>query len=229
MFLFLILLATLINLYLLGSERFSSSWDAAFTYFTILASLFPVPFNLTDCLFPSFSQLVLWSLLLLSFLSGLKRVLNMIMGIRCGLVLWHVNHFRLFYAKPFYTVTLKVVWSSFVWFYGILIIVGYLMPNPLYTYLLYIYMIWFGLFLWYINECRLFNAKFSLYIYINLVWFCGIPTIVGYLMPNPLYTYILFGLVLWHINYCRLFNAKSSLYIYNFLFGFMAYQPLLII
>ena len=166
MFLFLILLATLINLYLLGSERFSSSWDAAFTYFTILASLFPVPFNLTDCLFPSFSQLVLWSLLLLSFLSGLKRVLNMIMGIRCGLVLWHVNHFRLFYAKPFYTVILKVVWSSFVWFYGILIIVGYLMPNPLYTYLLYIY-IWFG-----------------------LVYFYDTSTIVGYLMPNSLYTYI---------------------------------------
>ena len=50
----------------------------------------------------------------------------------------------------------------------------------------------------------------------GLVWFDGISTIVGYLMPNPLYTYILNidGLVLWHINYCRLFNAKSTLYIY---------------
>ncbi len=40
--------------------------------------------------------------------------------------------------------------------------------------------------------------------------------IVGYLMPNPLYTYIsniydLFGWVLWHINHFRLFNAKSSI------------------
>ena len=43
-----------------------------------------------------------------------------------------------------------------------------------------------------------------------------------------------FGLVLWHINYCWLFNAKSCFYIYikyiRFgLFGFMAYQPLLVI
>ena len=51
-----------------------------------------------------------------------------------------------------------------------------------------------------------------------LVRFYGIG---GYLMPNPLYTYILdiynlvlFGLVLQHINHYRLFNAKSSLYIY---------------
>ena len=71
-------------------------------------------------------------------------------------------------------------------------------------------MIWFGLVLWHIKHCRLFNAKSSLYIYIKyirfgLVWFYGISTIVGYLMPNPLYTYIfnniydffLFGLVCW--------------------------------
>ena len=49
----------------------------------------------------------------------------------------------------------------------------------------------------------------SLYTYIlniyNLVWFYGISTIVGYLMPNPVYTYILD--------------------IYDW-FGFMAYQPL---
>ena len=67
-------------------------------------------------------------------------------------------------------------------------------------------------------------------------WVGGISTIVGYLMPNPLYTYILniYDLVwlgLWHINHCGLFNAKSSLYIYikyiRFgLVGFMAYQPL---
>ena len=55
-------------------------------------------------------------------------------------------------------------------------------------------MIWFGWILWHINHCRLFNAKSSLYIYIKyigfgLVGFYGISTIVGYLMPIPLYTY----------------------------------------
>ena len=57
-------------------------------------------------------------------------------------------------------------------------------------------MVWFGLVLWDIKHCRLFNAKSSLYIYIKYIgfgWvgFYGISTIVGYLMPNPLYTYIL--------------------------------------
>ena len=44
----------------------------------------------------------------------------------------------------------------------------------------------------------------------DLVWFYGISTIVGYLMPNPLFTYVsnIYGLV-W--------------------FGFMAYQPLQVI
>ena len=38
-----------------------------------------------------------------------------------------------------------------------------------------------------------------------LVWFYGISTIVGYLMPNLFYTYILniYDFVLWHINDCR--------------------------
>ena len=57
-------------------------------------------------------------------------------------------------------------------------------------------MIWFGWILWDINYCRLFNAKPFLYIYIeyigfSLVGFYGISAIVGYLMPNPFYTYIL--------------------------------------
>ena len=56
-------------------------------------------------------------------------------------------------------------------------------------------MIWFGWVLCHINHCRLFNAKSSLYIYIKYIGFClvgfyGISTIVGYLMLNPLYTYI---------------------------------------
>ena len=42
----------------------------------------------------------------------------------------------------------------------------------------------------------LFNAKSGLYIHIRYIWFglvgfYGISTIVGYLMPNPVYTYIL--------------------------------------
>ena len=70
----------------------------------------------------------------------------------------------------------------------------------------------FGWVLWHINHCRLFNAKSSLYIYIRYIefgWvgFYGISTIVGYLMPNPLYTYIL--------------NIYDLVWL-----GFMAYQPL---
>ena len=78
-----------------------------------------------------------------------------------------------------------------------------------------------GWVLWYVNPCRLFNAKSSLYIYIKKLWFglvvfYGISTLVGYLMPNPVYTYILkymiwYGWVLWHINHCRLFNDKFCL------------------
>ena len=37
-----------------------------------------------------------------------------------------------------------LVW--FLWFFGISTIVGYFMPNPLYTYILNIYdLVWFGL------------------------------------------------------------------------------------
>ena len=54
----------------------------------------------------------------------------------------------------------------------------------------------FGLVLWHINHCRLFNAKSSSGIYIKyirfgLVVFYGISTTEGYLMPNTLYTGIL--------------------------------------
>ena len=75
-----------------------------------------------------------------------------------------------------------------------------------------IYRISIGLVLWHINHCRLFNAKSCLYIYIKyigfgLVWLYGISTIVGYLMPNPLYTYIL--------------NIYDLVWL-----CFMAYQPL---
>ena len=58
-------------------------------------------------------------------------------------------------------------------------------------------MIWFGLVLWHTNHCRLLNTKSSLCIYIKhigfgFVGFHGISTIIGYLMPNPFYTYKLF-------------------------------------
>ena len=45
--------------------------------------------------------------------------------------------------KPAYD--LKMVWFGWVGFYGISTIVGYLMPNPLYTCILNIYdLVWFG-------------------------------------------------------------------------------------
>ena len=56
--------------------------------------------------------------------------------------------------------------------------------------------VWFDLVLWRIKPYRLFKAKSSLYLYIKYIWFgwvgfYGISIIVGYLMPNPLYKYIL--------------------------------------
>ena len=73
---------------------------------------------------------------------------------------------------------------GWVWFYGISTIAGYLIPNPLYTYIKYIC---FGL-------ARLY----------------GISTFAGYLMPNPLNTNI------------------SNIYVLVWT-NFMGYQPLQII
>ena len=55
------------------------------------------------------------------------------------LVFWHINHCRLFNAKSSLYIHIKYIWFGLVWFYGISNIVGYLMPNPLYTYVLNIY------------------------------------------------------------------------------------------
>ena len=106
------------------------------------------------------------------------------------------------------TIYIKYIWFGLVGFYGISTIVGYLMPNPLYTYELNIN----DLVLWHINHYRLFNKKSCLNIYIKyigfgLIGFYGISTIVGDLMPNPHYTYIL--------------NIYDLVWL-----GFMAYQPL---
>ena len=47
--------------------------------------------------------------------------------------------------NPLYTYILNIYDSGLVGFYGISIIVGYLMPTPLYTYILNIYdSVWFG-------------------------------------------------------------------------------------
>ena len=78
-------------------------------------------------------------------------------------------------------------------FYGISTLVGYLMPNPLKTYIKY--MFWFGWVGFYRRSTIVgYFLPTPLYIYIyiyDLVGFYGISTLVGYLMPNPLYTYIL--------------------------------------
>ena len=153
-----------------------------------------------------------------------------------GWVLWHINHCRLFNAKSY--IYIKYIWFGMAGFYCISTIVGYLMPNPFCTYISNTYdLVWFGLVWWHINYYRLYNVESSLYIYITyigfgLVGFYGISTIVGYLMPNPLYTYISniynlvwLGWVLWHCRLfilflvglfmaCRLFNAKSHSYKY---------------
>ena len=110
-----------------------------------------------------------------------------------------------------------------VWFYDI---VGYSMPNPLYTHIYKIYMIWFGWVLWHINHCRLFNDKSSLYTYIKYIsfWFgwvlwyikqCSLFNTKSPLYIHSKYIWVCLVLVLWHINHCKLFNAKSSLYIYT--------------
>ncbi len=109
-------------------------------------------------------------------------------------LLWHINHCRLFNTKSSLYNYIKYMGFGLVGFYGISTIVGYLMSNTFYKYLLNIYdLVWL---LGHIHHRRLFNVKSSLYIYIKYIWFAwvgfyGISTIVGYLMPNPLYTYIL--------------------------------------
>ena len=79
-------------------------------------------------------------------------------------VLWHINRCRLFNAKSFLYIYIKYIWFGFV-------------------------------VLWHIDDCRLFNTKSSLYIHkykgFSLIGFYGLLTLIGYLMSNPLYTYIL--------------------------------------
>ena len=41
--------------------------------------------------------------------------------------------------NPLYTYILDMIWFGLVWFYGISTIVGYLMPNLVYIYKIYIF------------------------------------------------------------------------------------------
>ena len=62
-----------------------------------------------------------------------------------GLVLWSINHYRLFKAKFSLYIYIKYMRFGLVWFYGVSIIIGYLRPNSLFTYILNIWdLVWFG-------------------------------------------------------------------------------------
>ena len=147
-----------------------------------------------------------------------------------GWILWHINHCRFLNAKSSLYIYIKYTWFGLVGFYDISTIVGYLISNPHYTYIYDIYnFVWLSL--WHFNHSRLFTAKSSLYIYIKYIWFnlvgfYSISTIVGYLMPNPLYTYILYiydfvWLNSWHFKHCGLFNAKLFINIYIIYIAFL--------
>ena len=118
-------------------------------------------------------------------------------GVWFGCILWHINYSWLFNAKLSSYVYIRYIYM--IWYGCILWHINYCWllnaKSSLYIYIKYIR---FGLccILWHINYSRLFNTKSSLYIYIRYIWFGlvvfnGISTILGYLMPNPLYTYIL--------------------------------------
>ena len=130
-----------------------------------------------------------------------------------GWVLWHINHWKLFYAKSSLYKYIEYIWFGLVRFYGISIIEGYFMPNPFYTYILNIYdLVWMGSMSYQPLKVILCQILFIQIYWIYMIWF---------------------GSLLWHINHWRLFHAKSSLYIYiEYIYdlvwlGFMSYQPLL--
>ena len=56
-----------------------------------------------------------------------------------------INHRRLFNAKSSLYTYIKYIRFGLVWFYGISVVVGYLMPKSLYTYILDIWdLVWLG-------------------------------------------------------------------------------------
>ena len=105
-----------------------------------------------------------------------------------GGILWHLHHSMLFNSK-----------------------------SSLYIYIKYIYDL---VNLWHINHCWLFNAKSFLYVYSICIWFgllrfYDIWNIKGYLMSNPLWTYIL---NIWFVNaFClNIFKRTSAHSLYTF-------------
>ena len=82
----------------------------------------------------------------------------------------------LFNAKSSLYLHSKCIGFGLVGFYGISTIVGYLMPNPVFAYILNICVNTF---------CRSIRLNEE-----TVLFQSGISTIVGYLMPNPLYIYI---------------------------------------
>ena len=108
-----------------------------------------------------------------------------------GLVLWHINHCRLFHNK-----------------------------SSLYKYIEYIYvLVW--LILWHIEHCRLFNAKSSLYIFIRYIWFglvrfYGISTIEGYLIPSSFFIFKHFYFKPFSLVWLHSLYAKTQFYFKQF-------------
>ena len=70
-----------------------------------------------------------------------------------GWVLWHIKHWRLLNAKSTLYIFLKYITFGLFGFYCISTIVGFLIPNPLYTYILKIYN-----FLWFAMNCKAYSS-----------------------------------------------------------------------
>ena len=61
------------------------------------------------------------------------------------LILWHINHCRLFNVKSCLYMYIWYIWFCLVGVYGISTIVGYLISNPVYTCIFDIYsFVWLG-------------------------------------------------------------------------------------
>ena len=95
-----------------------------------------------------------------------------------GLILGQINHCKLINTNYCSYGSIKYICFCMVGFYGMSLIVGYLIPNTLYTHILDI---------WFV-----------------LVWFYGISTIVGYLMLNKVYVYL--------VNTYELFCLRFMVY-----------------
>ena len=143
--------------------------------------------------------------------------------------LWHIDHCRLFNDKSSLWIYIKYIWFGSVRFYGISIIIGYLMPDSLYRYISNIYdLVGLGFngistIVGYLMTNPIYTLNILNIIYIKsmgfgLVGFYGMPTIVGYLMPNPLYIYIYIYIYIWFVNTSQqsLMLSNIDIYLYQF-------------